>query len=142
MGYPTTGFHHPGYPSFNPQVFIPPEAQHTGPTLTISLPTALTSVKATPEKNGGPTLGQIVARFKEEKKSKADSSDEIEADIDGKGKEDDGEEGGEDDHDQSTGRWTKKEHELFLQALKKYGKVINIPSFIMLLSLENLCNFL
>jgi hypothetical protein len=26
-------------------------------------------------------------------------------------------------HGESTGRWTKQEHELFLEALKKYGKV-------------------
>lgn len=49
------------------------------------------------------------------------------------GDEDDGDDDGGDDgdedggvaggQDQSTGRWTKKEHELFLAALKKYGKV-------------------
>jgi len=56
--------------------------------------------------------------------------------------DDDDGEGGDDDHHQmdydddpegliahgneSTGRWTRNEHDLFLDALKKYGKVKNI----------------
>jgi hypothetical protein len=42
--------------------------------------------------------------------------------------DEDGDDGGEEDAHiaagaESTGRWTRNEHELFLQALKKYGKV-------------------
>lgn len=86
--------------------------------------------RATPERSAPPTLGQIASRIKEKASaSRRQSSEE----MDFGGDDDDGEDDGGDDGDeegggaggldQSTGRWTKKEHELFLAALKKYGKV-------------------
>lgn len=67
------------------------------------------------------TLGQIADKIQEQARAVKSvdpaALDENEEDAD------DGEEettihGGE-----STGRWTKEEHELFLEALKRYGKV-------------------
>lgn len=37
-------------------------------------------------------------------------------------------------NNEQTGRWTRKEHEVFLQALKKFGKVIIAPFYRLLLS--------
>jgi hypothetical protein len=53
---------------------------------------------------------------------------------------DDDDDGGDDQHDEnggheSTGRWTKQEHELFLQALKKYGKVSSLVFSFLFLSI-------
>jgi hypothetical protein len=51
-------------------------------------------------------------------------------DGDGDDNDDDDDDDDDDDHDgrtpngsESTGRWTRLEHELFVDALKKYGKV-------------------
>jgi len=38
---------------------------------------------------------------------------------------------------ESTGRWTRNEHDLFLDALKKYGKVIMFFMFYMLLMIDD-----
>ena len=51
--------------------------------------------------------------------------------FDHMGEDDDNDDGGEDEGvcavgQEVTGRWTRKEHELFLEALKRYGKVINL----------------
>lgn len=75
------------------------------------------------------TLGQMAEQFQEKarairlKNSASDySEDEVHFPVD---------EESEDDHgsaaqNESTGRWTKQEHELFLEALKKYGKVVTL----------------
>lgn len=82
-----------------------------------------------------PTLGQIASRIKEKASaSKQSQQEQDDMDVDGPEEDDeDGEEGDGEDNDgegagggggdQTTGRWTKKEHDLFLAALKKYGKV-------------------
>lgn len=51
-----------------------------------------------------------------------------EGDGDGDGEGGDDEPGTVPSGHESTGRWTRPEHELFLQALKKYGKVRNLYS--------------
>lgn len=93
--------------------------------------------RATPDRPvHPPTLGQMASRIKEKASaSRRQSSEEMDG-VNGAGGGDEGDDGegddddGDDDNaglngqDQSTGRWTKKEHELFLAALKKYGKVI------------------
>lgn len=90
--------------------------------------------RATPDRPiAAPTLGQIASRIKEKASaSRRQSSEEMDVvgdDFDGGDDDDvgdDGEEEGGGGQDQSTGRWTKKEHELFLAALKKYGKVSTV----------------
>lgn len=65
------------------------------------------------------TLGQMAEKVQAKARKEKDDND------------DDDDEIGEDDNDpavcqpgnEHTGRWTRKEHELFLDALKKYGKV-------------------
>jgi hypothetical protein len=70
------------------------------------------------------TLGQIAEQFQKAAKLRTGGLQNGDDDAN-LGEEDDD----EDDHDEggalgeSTGRWTKQEHELFLEALKKYGKV-------------------
>jgi hypothetical protein len=80
-----------------------------------------------------PTLGQMADQIQERARAdrlsrQGENDYEEELDEDEEGGE--GEEGDEDDGEdvipqgsESTGRWTRQEHELFLQALKKYGKV-------------------
>ena len=51
--------------------------------------------------------------------------------FDHMGEDDGNDDGGEDEGvcaagQEVTGRWTRKEHELFLEALKRYGKVITL----------------
>lgn len=86
------------------------------------------------------TLGQIAAKFQENARaarSKGIVEDDESDGEAGEGDEDDDGGADQDDQDQSTGRWTKLEHELFLAGLKRFGKVsrsypfsvilINIP---------------
>ena len=69
------------------------------------------------------TLGQMADQFQE--RARADKKHNSDYGDDDEEEEDD-----DNDHslipqgNESTGRWTRQEHELFLEALKKYGKVI------------------
>lgn len=114
---PTTTFAAPNPPTF--YLSRPDSAAAVAPT---------NSVERTASHQQYSTLGQIAARFKEDpafRKGKTDpSEDSKRTQVDEREEEGDDDGGeGEEGQDQSTGRWTKKEHELFLAALKKYGKV-------------------
>lgn len=84
-----------------------------------------------------PTLGQIASRIKEKASAAKRSQQQDDMDVDGPEDENEGDEDGDGDDndgeggggggDQTTGRWTKAEHELFLAALKKFGKVSTLP---------------
>lgn len=76
------------------------------------------------------TLGQMAEQFQERARAAArhkggDSPPNEEEEEEDENEDDDDEEGGGTGGQQteSTGRWTKHEHEMFLEALKKYGKV-------------------
>ncbi len=76
------------------------------------------------------TLGQIAEKIQEQARAAAKSKQivgEFSADDDEDMEDDEAEDDGDDEGGghgtESTGRWTKQEHELFLEALKKYGKV-------------------
>lgn len=68
------------------------------------------------------TLGQLATQFQE--RARAHSGGKAGSDLEEEG--DEGEEEGDQglisQGHESTGRWTRQEHELFLEALKKYGK--------------------
>lgn len=69
------------------------------------------------------TLGQIAESFHDKYRGQGNSRP---GEFDDSGEEID--DGDDDAHpnaagSESTGRWTRQEHELFLEALKKYGKV-------------------
>lgn len=72
------------------------------------------------------TLGQMAEQFQERARAfrlrnPASDQSEEENNFQGEDESDDDHESAA--HSESTGRWTKQEHELFLEALKKYGKV-------------------
>lgn len=80
------------------------------------------------------TLGQIAEKIQEEARAAARSRGEDfdTEDLYNQQEEDfdeDDQDNGEDEDDQgqqgseSTGRWTRQEHELFLEGLKRFGKV-------------------
>lgn len=92
---------------------------------------SLAQITSPPLRPQQQTLGQIAARFQQQEESSPAARKNVVftgEELLSPGHNDDSHEdtGGEhedDQGDQSTGRWTKKEHELFLQGLKKYGKV-------------------
>jgi SHAQKYF class myb-like DNA-binding protein len=93
--------------------------------LSSSVPRPLPSFKQDPNirMNPAPTLGQLAVKF--QNYSSADGKFPEEAGDDGEDEEEGGGtgEGGTVPHGaEHTGRWTKREHELFLEALKKHGK--------------------
>jgi SHAQKYF class myb-like DNA-binding protein len=70
--------------------------------------------------NPGPTLGQLAVKFQSYNGPEMKFNEDQ---LDGEGEEED--EGGDAPvvhGGEHTGRWTKREHELFLEALKKHGK--------------------
>ena len=82
------------------------------------------------------TLGQIADQFQDRNRAahgnRDSATDDHNYDYDGDGGDDDNlmdyDEDPEGDAlishgNESTGRWTRSEHDLFLEALKKYGKV-------------------
>jgi hypothetical protein len=77
------------------------------------------------------TLGQIAEKIQNQARAAKSKQHEFSGDDDGAINNNDDEMEEDDDADddagghgaESTGRWTKQEHELFLEALKKYGKV-------------------
>lgn len=97
-----------------------------GPDFPTSLSRPLPSFKQEPlsaRSNPPPTLGQLAVKF--QSYSSPDSklpSTEDHGDCDGEEEEEGGGEGPATHGAEHTGRWTKREHELFLEALKKHGK--------------------
>lgn len=90
-----------------------------------SAPRPLPSLKLEPNiRMTAPTLGQLAVKF--QNYSSADGKFPEEHGDDGEEEEEGGAtttEGGSLSHGaEHTGRWTKREHELFLEALKKHGK--------------------
>lgn len=75
-----------------------------------------------------PTLGQIAEQIHESAKASARAKLGNNHEYDSDDDDDMGQDNDDDEMDnqgaESTGRWTKQEHSLFLEALKKYGKVI------------------
>lgn len=72
------------------------------------------------------TLGQMAEQFQEKARAAAKIGGGREIMLDEIDEEDDYEDADQElclQGSESTGRWTKQEHELFLEALKKYGKV-------------------
>ena len=70
------------------------------------------------------TQGQMVDEF--QKRAQASSTNQISQLIEEDSADDDFDYDDDTDANQkseSTGRWTKEEHDLFLEALKRYGKV-------------------
>lgn len=69
------------------------------------------------------TLGQMAEQFQERARAVARQKGFDSPPIEDDEEDEDGDEEGGGQQSESTGRWTKLEHELFLEALKKYGKV-------------------
>jgi hypothetical protein len=75
------------------------------------------------------TLGQMAEQFQERARAAARSKHSAGGESDDDQNmnmntgDDSDDEPATNAHGESTGRWTKQEHELFLEALKKYGKV-------------------